>query len=168
MKISIVALIFAACIAGSFAWVTYSQCDPKWGNQALNKGSQTICQGGNLVTSIAMALSTWGIGCGAANCDPAALNEWISSNGGFKGDVFVWFQLNKLGVKWESCTTDHSRILSLIQAPNHAVVLKVKGGKHWVLAANVVNQDINVMDPLSESKSFKVSDVSDACVLRKL
>ena len=46
--------------AGSYGWTEYKQCDSRWANQGLGYCSQTICQAGCAMSSVAMILKTKG------------------------------------------------------------------------------------------------------------
>lgn len=67
-------LIFLLLVIGVFTrtYPVYTQCNPAWANQQLGTSSQTICQGGSLITAVAMALA--GIG---KNYNPGTLNTWL-------------------------------------------------------------------------------------------
>jgi hypothetical protein len=55
-----IVLAVLVCLAVSYNFPMYKQCDAKWGSQALGTSSKTICQAGCLMSSAAMALTGTG------------------------------------------------------------------------------------------------------------
>jgi hypothetical protein len=103
-------------------WVSYKQCDSRWGSNQLGTCSQTICTAGcamsryafflspfllshfldvslilflvlKLTVSVAMMLRTKGV-----NIDPRTLNQWLKSNGGYaNGCDIYWGKIDAFG-----------------------------------------------------------------------
>lgn len=59
MQKLILSILLAFLVIGR-DYPTYKQCDPRWANTMIGTSSQTICQAGCQISSVAMALS--GIG----------------------------------------------------------------------------------------------------------
>ena len=66
-------------IASCREYPLYNQCDPKWRNEHLGfSTSVTICQGGAIISSVAMALTGLGL-----TYTPQTLNAWLKSHRGY-------------------------------------------------------------------------------------
>lgn len=76
----------------------YKQCDPKWANLFIGTSTNnTMCKGGSVVSSVAMALA----GAGHTTYHPDSLNFWLKNNNGYiQEDVMVWKSISKLGLTY--------------------------------------------------------------------
>ncbi len=85
------ALLLAALIVLSLSrtYPLFKQCDGNWGSDQLGTSSQTICQAGCLLSSIAMGLAGTGHGY-----NPGTLNKWLKSNGGISGTQINYGKLS--------------------------------------------------------------------------
>lgn len=116
----------------------YTQRDPKWAGLFLGSGPTTIGISGCLETSIASILTDAG-----KSFDPATMNEWLRTNGGYTGGTqFVFDSVNRLGVvRYDhlvDCPNAPAPIATLdawINSGNYAIV-KVDNSLppdfHWV------------------------------------
>jgi hypothetical protein len=111
-------------------WALFKQCDPAWANSQLGTCSQTICQAGCAMSSVAMILRTRGV-----NTNPGVFNNWLRSDGGYaSGCELVWGAADKFGktsfqgIENPSFATTCSGINA-----GHGIVGNVRGGTHWVL-----------------------------------
>jgi hypothetical protein len=74
-------------------WVLFKQCGESWSADLIGESSQTICDVGCAMSSVAMALRTKG-----TPVDPGTLNTWLIGHGGFEGgDELVWGSVNTFG-----------------------------------------------------------------------
>ena len=58
MNITKVALVFMAMLALSTSYAMWKQCDPRWANNVLGWGPDTICSAGCLMTSASMVITS--------------------------------------------------------------------------------------------------------------
>lgn len=64
----------------SNGWVLYKQCGEDWSSTMIGtSASETICDVGCAMSSVAMALATRG-----AKVNPGSLNHWLNQNGGVR------------------------------------------------------------------------------------
>ena len=108
------------------------QCNGAWSGQGLGS-STTICASGCLVCSVASALAGLGKKINGAAPTCATLNNFLKSNGGYSGNLFVWGAVSSFGLVYEGQPTDKNAIKAAICA-NKIVILNVNAGGHWVLA----------------------------------
>lgn len=74
--ILITVLLVSAAIARTYP--EYKQCHNSWKDDKMGNTDKTICDSGALMTCAAMALS--GIGM---SYNPATLNKWLMTHGGY-------------------------------------------------------------------------------------
>ena len=136
----------------------FKQCDYRWGNDVMD--SETICYAGCLMTSITMALN----GRGKSSMNPGQMNYWLRSNNGYTDDLFEWYSVYSLGLRYVGFTTDIQTIIEWV-CSGKVVVLNVRGGKHWVLAKSYSNGMFQVNDPGYNSNFYTSSQVVGADAL---
>eukprot|EP01016_Furgasonia_blochmanni_P036003 TRINITY_DN4052_c0_g2_i3.p2 TRINITY_DN4052_c0_g2~~TRINITY_DN4052_c0_g2_i3.p2 ORF type:complete len:190 (-),score=78.75 TRINITY_DN4052_c0_g2_i3:146-715(-) len=162
------ALFCIALVAGQALaqtkWAYYSQCDPKWADDSL--GSRSICAIGCLMSSVAMALTTFNRPCGATPCTPKALNSWLRNNGGFSGNLFVWGSIAKLGLNFEGWDTARGNMKAAFKA-GKIVILNVNGGRHWVLMIGEVPGGFKINDPGYNKNVYADNEVVDSGIFKK-
>lgn len=73
-----ISLLFLYLIVSSSSFALWKQCDPRWANDQLGWGSDTICSAGCLMTSATMVITSL-----PAYVNPATLNQWLKNNGGY-------------------------------------------------------------------------------------
>lgn len=83
MKILAILLITLA-LASSRSYPLFKQCNSAWGSDILGSGPATICKAGCVITSVSMALSSYGKSVGGA-ANPKTLNAWLKTHSGFSG-----------------------------------------------------------------------------------
>jgi len=136
-------VILALSFAVINAWnpPRYRQCDSRWANNILGYGPATICRAGCLMSSVASMVT----GCGK-NFDPAAMNNWLKSHGGFQGDGYIWAPLSALGFNFQGFVHGTAAVKAAF-ASGKRVILNVRGGHHWVLAVHDTGSGFKVNDP---------------------
>lgn len=145
-------------------WVSYKQCDSKWGaNQLGTCSSDTICTAGCAMSSVAMILTTKG-----ASNNPGQLNSWLKSNGGYSSGCLInWSSVNKFGVVTfiaKEPDASESEICSGLSA-GHGLVANVHNGGHWVLLTGCAGNGVfYVNDPYYSTTTYKRSDIVDLAV----
>jgi hypothetical protein len=78
-------------------WTLYKQCDQRWGKDRLGTSSNTICAAGCAMTSVSMALATYGVLVDKHTAEPEDLNVWLTKHGGYiEGDLLVWNAVHHL------------------------------------------------------------------------
>ena len=75
----------------AFPLVRYSQQDPRWKDDHLGRGRNTIGYIGCALTSVAMYSSGWGF-----TETPGSLNQKLKQVGGYVGQAIVWAAISKL------------------------------------------------------------------------
>ena len=169
MKVQVV--IFALIVAGVLTGgckinrsaPTYKQCDAKWGSNQLGSSS-TICKVGCLMTSVASALDSLGKTINGQTATPATLNDFLKSNGGYQGNLFVWGAVSRFGLSYKGQPTSAADIKNHICA-NSVVILNVNNGGHWVLATGYDDASgYSVMDPGYSKSTYGFSEVQRAGV----
>jgi hypothetical protein len=143
--------------SSSPAWTMFKQCDSRWSGNRLGTCSLTICQAGCAMSSVAMMLNTKGAGT-----DPAALNTWLGSHGGYaSGCNIVWGSVNAFGkVKYQSMqTASEANICAGLKA-GHGIIANVNGGHHWVLLTGCRGGGVfDVNDPGYNRATYSMSDI---------
>lgn len=146
----------------SYGWAEYKQCDSRWANNQLGTCSETICSAGCAMTSVAMILQTKGAGQ-----DPASLNSWLKSNGGYaSGCNIVWASVDAFGVtSFQGIEhADESAICNGL-AQGHGIVANVHNGGHWVLlTACAGNGVFYVNDPGYSTTTYTMADIVQEAV----
>jgi hypothetical protein len=139
----------------AFSLVRYSQQDPRWKDDPLGNGRDTIGHIGCALTSVAMYASGWGF-----SETPGALNRKLKGVGGYLGQAIVWGAITKLYPQIR-CTgltlsgdsgapiSDISGSLSSGQPVIVEVDFSPAGGlqTHWVLVYKKVGEDFLMLDP---------------------
>jgi len=138
-----------------FALVRYSQQDPRWKDDGLGNGRETIGRIGCALTSVAMYASGWGFGE-----TPGTLNRRLKGVGGFFHQAIVWGAITRLypQIKCTGLTVcdDAPAPLADINAwlgSGQPVIVEVDfspaGGlqTHWVLLYKSLPNDYLMLDP---------------------
>jgi hypothetical protein len=146
----------------SYGWTEYKQCDSRWANNQLGTCSETICSAGCAMSSVAMILQTKGAGQ-----DPASLNSWLKSNGGYaNGCNIYWASVDAFGVtKFQAIETANESEICSGLSQGHGIVANVHNGGHWVLlTACAGNGVFYVNDPGYSTTTYKMSDIVQEAV----
>ena len=61
----------------------FKQCDYRWGEDILGFGTDTICEIGCAITSVAMILNNYGIKVDGKETFPNTFNIWLKNNDGY-------------------------------------------------------------------------------------
>jgi hypothetical protein len=139
----------------TYALVRYSQQDPRWKDDRLGGGRNTIGYIGCALTAVAMYASGWG------NTEtPGSLNRKLKGVGGFINQAIVWGAITKIypQIKCKGLTlcSDSPAPISDIReslAAGQPVIVEVDfspaGGlqTHWVLLYKSLNNDFLMLDP---------------------
>lgn len=78
MLLSACIILLIVLMANSRPYPMFKQCDPEWGSLQYDSSTETICQGGSLLSSIAMGLAGTGL-----KYNPGTLNQWLKANNGY-------------------------------------------------------------------------------------
>lgn len=148
------------------SWTMYKQCSGSWSGHKLGTGSDTICQAGCAMSSVAMALATKKEDINGARANPGSLNDWLTSHGGYAdGDLIVWGSVSKLGGMHTTTITSSmssSELTGHIKSCN-PVIANVRGGSHWVLVNGYdtgSGSTFAVNDPGFSTDSYDLSGMS--------
>ena len=150
----------------SCSYASYKQCDSAWGKVHLGTSSNTICNSGCAMTSVAMYLQSIG-----NKLTPLQLNEYLISNGGYASkDLLIWGSVDtQFGVTFEGKNTSPS--VSDIQkglANCQGLIANVRGGSHWVLITGFVSgTTFSVHDPGFNVDSYDLSEMKQLAVYNK-
>jgi len=139
----------------AFSLVRYSQQDPRWKDDRLGGGRDTIGHIGCALTSVAMYAAGWGF-----EETPGTLNSQLKRVGGFVHAAIVWGAITKLypQIKCTGLTLCDSVPAPIADingslASGQPVIVEVDfspaGGlqTHWVLLYKSVNNDYLMLDP---------------------
>ena len=138
------------------AEVTYFlQNDPLWASDSLGNSSSSIGGSGCLISSIASAVSSYGL-----SYTPKEINKLFTENGVYTDSgLVIWKNIKDAvpGIDYKySRTFDVSTIENLLEdgkLPIIEVKYKGFGINHWVLVIGSDENDFLVMDPLNQSKT---------------
>ncbi|EAR82369.3 peptidase C39 family protein (macronuclear) [Tetrahymena thermophila SB210] len=156
--------IIALGVASARDYPLFKQCDSQWGSEELGPGPKTICKIGCLVSSVSMALYSYGIQLNGQDSNPGTLNSWLQQNGGFSAQLFVWGSVSKLGFDFQGKVPAVSAKEALDQGK--VVILNVRDGQHWVLATSYDGDVFQVNDPGFNVSTYTTSDVTQASVFQ--
>lgn len=139
----------------TFTLVRYSQQDPRWKDEKLGRGPETIGYIGCALTSVAMYASGWGF-----TETPDTLNHKLTNSGGYVGQAIVWGAISKfypqlkctgLGI-FDNTPAPLPEIGGSLDA-GQPVIAEVDfspaGGlqTHWVLLYARLGEDYLMLDP---------------------
>ena len=140
----------------------YDQCDARWGSKYLGS-STTVCRSGCLMSSVASAMASLGKTVNGQTANPGNLNDWLTANGGYSGNMFVWGAMSRFGLKFLGWPESSNDIKNHICA-NRVVILNVNNERHWVLATGYTDNTYQVMDPGYNRNTYPTNEVSCAGV----
>ncbi len=112
------------------------------------------------MSSVSMALNGLGKSIEGQSSNPGVLNRYLSSHGGYSGNLFIWSAVAKFGLKYAGQTTDKNALHNAVKQ-GKVVILNVRGGGHWVLAVASTGSGFTVNDP-----GFSVGSYTNAQVVR--
>jgi len=132
--------------------------------------TQTICEVGCLMSSVAMALNGKGIAVNNTASNPAVFNSWLVNNHGYVDsdllDESVVPNINTArisysGAMFNNTALSPSAIKSLVSNMKSVVIINVLQGRHFVLVVGYDDTDINfyVNDPYFATASYLYSDI---------
>ena len=141
----------------------FKQCDDWWGDDTME--TKTICEAGDLMTSLAMGLAGWKISLDGSPSNPGNLNNWLLENDGYTdSNNLIEDALNALvpGMWSQSGmhTTNDISVDDLKDLMNHdyIVVANVMKGRHFVLATGYDGWDtVYVNDPGFDNTQYSYS-----------
>jgi len=140
----------------------YSQGDPQWKGQSLGNSGESIGAAGCLMSSVASMVAGRGGQVNGAAPNPATMNQWLKSNGGFQGPNFVWDSLKPLGFNFENIVGGNKDTITNALSSGKNVLLHVNNGHHYVLATGVTPTGYTVMDPGYPRTEYSFGEVSEA------
>ena len=159
-----VACIAAVAAAGNNNTViginppSWRQCGSSWSNDRLGTCSDTICQSGCAITSVAMFMAYRGYGG-----NPGSFNAWLRDNGGYaSGCLIYWGKPDELGFTSFNGKQNptYSTVCSSVNRGN-GLVANVNGGGHYVLITSCAGNNVyNVNDPAGRRSTFSHGEVS--------
>ena len=151
-NLSVFLLILVGAVSVTFP--EFNQCDAKWANDKIGLSTITICKGGDIITSVAMAMA--GL---EKNQNPSTLNTWLKANKGYdKNNAFVWNSITPFGMTYEGMIPNS--LIKLNLDVGYIVIIEVSKGPHYVLATGYNGNTINVNDPLyTTTKTYDISAV---------
>jgi peptidase C39-like protein len=139
----------------AFSLVRYSQQDPRWKDEPLGNGNDTIGRIGCALTSVAMLSSGWGF-----SETPDTLNRKLKDAGGFIKQAIVWGAVSKL---YPSLRCTGLTICGNSTAPLSDIGGSLDSGQplivevdfspaaglqtHWVLLYRRIDNDYLMLDP---------------------
>ena len=86
----------------TLSYPVFKQCDGIWALDQLGTSSETICDAGCLMSSIAMILSDCNRTVDAQDASPRTLNAWLTRNGGYVNEnLFIWGAVQKYGLVFQ-------------------------------------------------------------------
>lgn len=152
-------------VTGPFA--NWKQCDPAWGSIGL--GGSTICSIGCLATSVAIQAAASGAASSIENFNPGTFVQMGKQAGVFDGGGNMYQSnvskvipgFSQQGTQSLCGMSEESKAKAVQEKLNQGyyVVLEVKGsgcggnGQHWVAVSGTSGDEINMMDPASDSTS---------------
>ena len=159
-----VACIAAVAAAGSNNTIiginppSWRQCGSSWSNDRLGTCSDTICQSGCAITSVAMFMAYRGYGG-----NPGTLNSWLRNNGGYaSGCLIYWAKPDSLGFTHFNGKQNptYATVCASVNRGN-GLVANVNGGGHYVLVTSCAGNNVyNVNDPAGRRSTFSHGEVS--------
>jgi hypothetical protein len=124
----------------------FKQCDSRWGSDKLGSSS-TVCKVGCLITSVAMALNGLGKRIDGNIPDPKNFNQFLMTNGGYQGNLFLWYSVSKFGFQFVGMPTDVNVIKKYV-CDKYVVSINIDRGGHWVLAIGInADGSFQILDP---------------------
>ncbi len=140
--------------ATGFSW--FSQNDSRWNSERLGSSRSTIGSSGCVLSCLAMLLNTEATN---SRMTPDRLNDWLSRNGGFAGNLMRW-QIageidgpgNGLELVSQSARRNDWDYLSQELDKGNKVIVKVANRRsHWVLV-------VARRGPANSASSYIVND----------
>lgn len=138
-----------------FSLVRYSQQDPRWKDDKLGSGPDTIGYFGCALSSVAMLSSGWGF-----SETPGTLNRKLKANGGFVGEAIVWGaitglypQLRSMGLTISNNTAAPIAQINSSLASGQPVIAEVDFSPapglqtHWIVVYAPFGNDFLILDP---------------------
>jgi len=158
LKLSLILALLLQCLSAlpsdSFQPPTYKQSDPRWGNDTLGFGPDTISSAGCLITSVTSALAGYGIQIDGVIPTPHDFNNWLKLNGGYlNSDWYTWESILPLGFSFQGFVNTTAGIAEQIMKKN-VVILNVSNGHHYVLCIGINAYGYAVMDPATPGKTI--------------
>lgn len=155
-------------------YVLYKQCDARWKNERLGtSSSNTICSAGCAMSSLTMALASYGVKLNGAAVTPSTLNSWLTGHGGYvSGDLLVWAAANQLGgPKYQNYYKGYGSMsvdaLNAAASRGQPVIVNVHNGGHWVLVtgpAAAGSRTFPVNDPGYNAGTYQYSEMGNFVV----
>ena len=102
MLFSKLAALTVLCFAtAEAAYPLFKQCDSRWQSDLMGTSPNTICQAGQIISSVAMVLNGCGRTIDGSEATPKTLNKWLTNNGGYTGgDMFVWNSVDSFNIQF--------------------------------------------------------------------
>eukprot|EP01016_Furgasonia_blochmanni_P041537 TRINITY_DN5410_c0_g1_i1.p2 TRINITY_DN5410_c0_g1~~TRINITY_DN5410_c0_g1_i1.p2 ORF type:complete len:207 (-),score=49.09 TRINITY_DN5410_c0_g1_i1:95-715(-) len=192
-------LLLAACflsllLAANCEFFTYSKCDKTWAEDVIFshngtrpcqkppgciricgkvcwEGTVQLCESkyGDMITTLAMALTQERLPCGEAKCTPRALNKYLKEKNGYEGSTIV--NLKKLddiglGVRAVGRGKDAGKLIQA-KTSGKIVIVETRSGEYLLTE---VHPDASAegINAKGEKVSFNLRDALDGFILQKI
>ena len=141
----------------------FKMCDSKWGSEVIRNGQgQTICQKGDLLTALAMAVAGCEAKLDGKNPDPSTLNEWLDNHNGFAADGSVILNsLASLSIS-QSLNTDPNASKQKLKSTNE-VLIQDKAGS-WYAVKSFSSSQFIVYDPRGLKSALSNDEFKQASI----
>ena len=136
--------------------ISYNKCNSTWKDNALGDSS-TICESGDLISSLASALTSLNITVKGEMAAPDHLNEYLMDNGGYKGNRYNWLSIESIteNLIFKGLTTDLKTILDYLCSKKIVLLQIGREKSHWVLLKSYDNGQFKAVD--SDFSNLKTS-----------
>jgi len=143
-------------------WTLFKQCGQSWSGARIGTCTQTICDVGCAMSSVAMMLNTKGV-----NVDPGSFNTWNQHNGGYaSGCDIIWQKSDAFGkTKYQGKQKASEAELCAGIAANHGIIANVRNGQHWVLLTGCKGGGVfTVNDPGFNQATYTLGQIVEEAV----
>ena len=94
---------------------------------------------------------------------PGVLHDFLKSNGGYQGNLYVWGAVSRYGLSYQDQHTIQTTIKAGICA-SKIVILNVNRGGNLVLATGYTDNTYSVMDPGYDKFTYPADQVVRAAI----
>ncbi|KAL4467229.1 hypothetical protein ABPG72_005854 [Tetrahymena utriculariae] len=159
---AIAILFIVLALTSARSYPLFKQCDSQWGSTIIGSGPETICKVGCLLSSVSMALNSYGKTVDGQSSNPKTVNDWLKAHSGYSGELFIWGSISSLGFSYVGKVNAAQAATDLDQG--YVVILNVRNGGHWVLATGRNGSTFNVNDPGYNVSTYTQSEVTQAAI----
>ena len=143
-------LALATLVVTATSYPLYKQCDARWTRDRVGGTcDRALCQGGAMITSVAMVLADCGKQIDGALVTPKTLNQWLYRNG-HGGCVFAETSVSKFGLEFVGSAGSMSEIENSFRQ-GKAVILNLNPwysrAQWWALMTGISGRNYLINDP---------------------